>query len=298
MSTHQLNVFLVAAQTLNFTQAAQKLLMSQPSVSQHIQALERHFGEALFIRSGRSLELTDAGQVLIPLAKEAVSVSERIEETMASLQGDIYGHLLVSCATTPGKYILPAMLAAFHEQYPRVKVTCRAATQGDALQMLESSAAHFAITSVGVGTCPDFAYHHLLSDQVCLVVPRDHPWADKGAIQPEMLRGAQFIMSEEHTAAFAAIQDALGKVDISLSDLDIVLTLGNAEAIALAVQQGLGAGFISETVSKRLCGGTVAKVDIAGVSIRSEIYLAHSLRRPQTQAQIAFWEFIQSYQPA
>ncbi len=85
LDVHQLNVFLASAETLNFTRAAKQLHMTQPSVSQHIQGLERHFDLPLFIRSGRNLELTDAGLALLPFAREAVSLSVRIDETMESL---------------------------------------------------------------------------------------------------------------------------------------------------------------------------------------------------------------------
>ena len=92
--------------------------MSQPSVSQHIQALEQHFEQELFRRNGRHIELTDAGRAL-PLARDMVSRSDNIETMMKSLQGEVYGHLLVGCSTTPGKYILPHLLAHFHRRYPR-----------------------------------------------------------------------------------------------------------------------------------------------------------------------------------
>ena len=95
LDAHQLNVFLVAAETLNFTLAARRLHMSQPSVSQHIQSLEQYFDQSLFIRSGRTLQLTDAGEALVPLAQDMVNRSIRIEETIKSLQDEVYGHLLV-----------------------------------------------------------------------------------------------------------------------------------------------------------------------------------------------------------
>ncbi len=107
LDTHQLHVFLVAAETLSFTKTARRLHMSQPSVSQHIQTLERHFDKELFTRAGRSIMLTDAGQALLPMAREIVNQSVSIEETMRSLDGEVHGHLLVGCSTTPGKYILP-----------------------------------------------------------------------------------------------------------------------------------------------------------------------------------------------
>ena len=108
LNTHQLNVFLTAAETLSFSEAARRLHMSQPSVSQHIQSLERHFDRELFIRSGRQVILSDAGRALVPLAREMVNRLQVIEETMRSLDGGVFGHLLVGCSTTPGKYILPS----------------------------------------------------------------------------------------------------------------------------------------------------------------------------------------------
>ena len=97
LDAHQLNIFLVAAETLNFTLAAERLHMSQPSVSQHIKSLEKHFDEALFIRQGRSLILSDAGRILIPLARLFVTQSTRINETMSSLKGHIKGRIRIGC---------------------------------------------------------------------------------------------------------------------------------------------------------------------------------------------------------
>ncbi len=81
LDTHQLNVFLMAAETLNFTQAAKRLHMTQPSVSQHVQSLEQHFNTKLFRRIGRYIELTYDGEALVPLARELVDRSVLLEET-------------------------------------------------------------------------------------------------------------------------------------------------------------------------------------------------------------------------
>ena len=184
LDVHQLNVFLAAAETLNFTRAAQQLHMTQPSVSQHIQGLERHFDLPLFIRNGRYLELTDAGLALLPLAREAVTLSIQIDETMESLKGNIYGHLVVGCSTTPGKYILPHLLARFHNLYPLVTVTCRVSPQTHALRDLEEGQVHFALFSVNHDNIADIEAISFLCDPIVLIVPLDHPWATRGEIEP------------------------------------------------------------------------------------------------------------------
>ena len=292
LDVHQLNVFLAAAETLNFTQAAQRLHMTQPSVSQHIQGLERHFDMQLFMRNGRNLELTDAGMALLPLAREAVSLSIRIDETMESLKGNIYGHLIVGCSTTPGKYILPHLLANFHRKFPQVRVTCQVAPQIDALRSVAEGEAHFALFSLEHDSFPDIEAVSFLCDPIVLIAPLDHPWAQRKDIEPRELLDGDFIMRETASGTFSAVRQALAQHDISTADLRILITLGNAEAIALAVQEGIGVGFLSKMVVERLCQGKVAEVQVRGIDICREIYIGRNNRRPATSAQTAFWNFL------
>jgi DNA-binding transcriptional LysR family regulator len=292
LDIHQLNVFVVAAETLNFTQAAQQLHMTQPSVSQHIQFLERHFDMELFIRNGRNLELTDAGMALLPLAREAVALSIRTDEMMDSLKGSIYGHLIVCCSTTPGKYILPNLLARFHRKHPQVRVTCQVSSQTDALKSVAEGDAHFALFSLNHAHYPDLEAISFICDPIVLIAPLNHPWAEQGEIDAGELMDSDFIMRESTSGTFNAVSDALGGQGISMNDLRILITLGNAEAIALAVQEGIGVGFVSQMVVDRLCKGKVAEIRIRGLEICREIYVGHNNRRPATNAQTAFWNFI------
>lgn len=294
LDIHQLYVFLVAAETLNFTQAAQQLHMTQPSVSQHIQALERHFDVQLFLRNGRSLQLTDAGLALVPLAREAVALSIRTEETMDSLKGDIHGHLIVGCSTTPGKYILPYLLATFHNRHPQVRVTCQVSPQVDALRNVVEGEAHFALFSMGHQDYGEIEAFSFFCDPIVLITPPDHPWARRGEIEPQELLEGNYIMREPASGTFNALREALRTQQIAVEDLHILITLGNAEAIALAVQEGIGVSFISRMVVDRLCRGKVAEVRVRGLDICRQIYIGRNRRRPATGAQNAFWNFITS----
>ena len=297
LDIHQLNIFVVAAETLNFTQAAQQLHMTQPSVSQHIQALERHFDISLFIRNGRNLELTDAGMALLPMAREAVTLSIHTDEIMESLKGAIYGHLIVGCSTTPGKYILPHLLAQFHRKHPRVKVTCQVSPQVDALKSLAEGDAHFALFSVDYGAYPDIEAVSFICDPIVLIAPLDHPWAQRDEIEPEELLEGDFIMRESTSGTFTAIREALNVHNISTADLRTLITLGNAEAIGLAVQEGIGVGFISKMVIDRICRETVAEIRIRDTNICRDIFIGRNRRRPATGAQTAFWSFLTEEAP-
>jgi DNA-binding transcriptional LysR family regulator len=294
LDIHQLNVFMVAAEALNFTQAGQRLHMTQPSVSQHIQGLEAYFDKHLFYRNGRTLELTEAGLTLLPLARQAVELSQRIDEMMESLDGDVFGHLIVGCSTTPGKYILPQLLARLHSNYPRVRVTCQVHPQADALRKLAEGEVHFALYSMNKETYADIEALPFMCDPIILIVPLDHPWAQRGEIEPDELVEAQMIMREPNSGTYEKVRESLAQFNISMSDLHILITLGNAEAIALAVQEGIGVGFVSNIVVDRLCAGKVATVRVHGMDICREIYIGRNIRRPATSAQTAFWSSLYS----
>lgn len=296
---HRLEVFATAAETVNFTETARRLHMTQPSVSQHIQALEQHFDVALFDRAGRYLQLTEAGERLAPMVQEMLRHWVRIEETMETMKGEVAGHLFVGCSTTPGKYVLPQLLAQFHERYPKVKVSCHVSSQEQSLQMLCDGDVHCALASAPHTSYGEIEFSPLITDPISLIVPVNHPWAARGIIDPEDLCQAQFIMREEGSGTRNAVREALAEVGILESDLDTLITLGNSEAIALAVQEGLGAGFVSSIVVSRLVAERVRVVDMRGVSISREIYFCHHVRRPATLAQSAFRTFVlQRSEPA
>jgi DNA-binding transcriptional LysR family regulator len=295
LDAHQINVFLVATETLNFTEAGKRLHLSQSSVSQHIQALEHQFNTDLFIRSGRNVQLTDAGMTLIPLAREIVKQSILTEETMASLGNEVYGELQVSCSTTPGKYVLPQILVHFHNRYPKVKVSCYVTSQSDSIKMLRNGDVHFALTSLSQETITGAEFRIFMCDPIVLIAPKDHPWTLKGTIQPEELYNANFIMREETSGTHKAVSQALLDVDIPIDDLNTLIVLGNSEAIAIAIQEGLGVGFVSTTVLTLMREESIAPIVISGVEICRDIHIGRQTRRPATIAQTAFWDSIKDF---
>lgn len=295
LNLHQLNVFLIAAETLNFTQAAQRLEMSQPSVSQHIQSLEQHFDLPLFIRSGRSLELTEAGLALLPQAREMIYLSNNVEEQMTSIKGDVYGHLFVGCSTTTGRYVLPILLAEFHRLYPQVRATCHVTSQENSMQMLCDGKVHLALCSTP-DVCKEVEFRHFITDQILLIAPLSHPWSQAGVISATDLYNEKFILPEEDSDVHTTVHDALADAGISIYQLQQLLTLGSAEGIALAVKEGLGVGFVSSVVVKKLAASQVGIIKIEGISIPQEIYLGKSINRKETAAQCAFWDFVFKFQ--
>jgi len=290
LDAHQLNIFLTASETLNFTQAADRLHMSQPSVSQHIRVLEQQFNAELFIRQGRSLILSDAGRILIPLAREFIKQSTMINETMSSLQGHIIGRMTVGCNAISGRYIMPEYFSQFHNKFPEVSIVCRTNFCSSPLGDLRSGNLHFLFTNQEKGLEPCFESMRLLTEEINLITPLNHPWASRGSVNIEELMEQEFILPAEDSTIYETVNSALAKKNLSLIQLNSYLTLSNIESIVLSVEKGIGIGFCSRIISSVI--GKVASIPIKDMSITKGLLLVRDKTQISTTARDAFWEFM------
>lgn len=291
LSFQELNVFVEAALAENFSEAARRLYLSQPAVSLQIGSLERRLGLELFHRNGRNIHLSEAGKILLPLAQEALHQMKRIEETMEGLKGVMMGELIIACSTTVGKYILPRLVAGFRGRYPHVRVTVNVMSRRAAIEWLLSGRAEIAVVSTQP-TQPDLEYAAFLEDHVVLLVPANHPWADGRTVTPVDLLTQPFILREPSAGTYEVVSEGLRAHGLSIEQLQAVLSLGNTEAIEMAVEEGIGIAFVSRMAAQRgIQLGRVVEVPVAGMTLKRNIYMLQHNRRAATPLQQAFWEF-------
>lgn len=286
----ELNVFAMAAETENFSEAARRLGVTQPTVSMHIRSLEERLGLDLFERAGRNVVLTEAGRALMPLARDILQRCVRIEETMVSLQGEIVGRLQIGCTTASGKYVLPQLVGGLRQRHTKVEVVCSVTNRREALHLLRIGEVQIAITSLKE-PAKDLDYRAFGTDRIVLITPPDHPWAALGRpLQPTELANGEFISREEASGTVAAVREALAPHDIGFEDLPRFMELGNSEAIRMAVAEGIGVAFVSALVATEAGSHDVAIVDVAGVHPTRTLYMVRDTSRPATRAQAAFWD--------
>jgi DNA-binding transcriptional LysR family regulator len=290
LNLHELNVFVEAALAQNFSVAARRLYLSQPAVSLQIANLEKHFGLELFQRNGRTVVLSAAGKVLLPLAQEALQNMKHIEETMSGLKGVMIGDLSIACSTTVGKYILPRLVANFRHKYPNARVAVNVMSRRAAIEWLLSGRAEIAVVSAKP-THSEVESAPFLEDQVVLIVPPDHPWADGRTVVPEDLLAIPFIMREEVAGTYEVVAEGLVAHGLNINQLQTVLSLANAEAIGMSVEAGIGAAFISRMAATRgIALGRAVEVPVQGLALQRTIYMVRHQRLTATPLQRAFWE--------
>jgi DNA-binding transcriptional LysR family regulator len=287
-------VFLEAAECASFSEAGRNLHLSQPAISQKIDNLQKYFGTKLFIRVGRTMRLTEAGQALKPMAKELLSVARRLEESMVSLQGEVVGEMTIGCSTASGKYLLPGLIASFRQEYPMVRINVSVTSRASVMQKLLAGDVALGISSKQIDH-PDLKYEDLFTDDVILIAPADHPWSDYPVIYPDDLLDEPIILREDLAGTREVLFDSLRQQDIYPEMLNVVMELGNAEAIEMAVGEGIGVAFVSRLAAARgLDLGHVVEVHVDGMELRRSIYIVRNSQIPPTRAQIEFWDFVQT----
>lgn len=289
----RLQAFIFAAENLSFSEAARHLHVTQPTISHHIKSLEKELGVELFLRTGHTLKLTNAGRLLLPWANKLVHQAIEVQELMASLQEKIVGQLRVACSTTAGKYILPQLAARFCQRFPGIKVSILSCTQPHIVPRLLEGEANLAVVS-SYDLCRNgFECQEFFNDHITLIVPADHPWAMRQAVDPAELLEESMIMRETTSGTRRVLLTELSKHDITLDDLNAFLELGNAEAIVMTVQAGFGVSFVSSlAASWALKQGRVIAVPVNGLDLQRKIYMVRRRLDEPYRPQEAFWSFV------
>jgi len=292
LNIYDLLVFLEAAECGNFSETGRNLHLSQPAISQKIDNLQKHFGMRLFERDGRAMRLTEAGQALRPLAKELLGVARRLDETMVSLQGEVVGEMNIGCSTASGKYLLPGLIATFREMYPLVRINVQVTSRKSVMDKLLSGDVALGISSKQIPH-RDLEYQNFFTDDVILIVPKGHHWIEQAPIKAEDILTEPIILREPAAGTRDVFMEALLARGISPDMLNVAMELGNAEAIEMAVEQGIGVAFLSRLAAARgLELGYISTVSVEGMDLSRNIYLARCKRSPFTRAQIEFWNFV------
>jgi DNA-binding transcriptional LysR family regulator len=287
----ELRVFLAAAEERSFSRAATRLHLSQSAVSQNIQSLEKTFGIELFVRHGRSVWLSEAGQSLLPLAKEVIGSSRLMEEAMNNIQAQVTGEITIGCSTTSGKYLLPNLVASFRREYPSVHVRIAIMTREEVVTRIIDGRLPLGVVSKRIDQ-RDIEHQPLFEDHVILIVPPEHPWGDYGRALPSDLLEQPIIMREDNAGTSEVMLEGLAEHGINPDMLNVVLEIGNSEAIEMAVEEGNGIAFVSELAAARgLALGRIKKVEVEGMDLRRMIYVARNIQHPLTRAQDRFWNF-------
>lgn len=271
----RIRVFRAVAEHLNFSRAAEELLLTQPAVTQQIKALEEELGVPLFDRGGGHIVLTPGGTALLPFAEKMKALGEEAVAAVAGAYGRQAGELSIGASQTIGQYLLPTFIAGFLKINPKVQVR---ACSGNTDQMLEALLAgeiQLALIE-GPELRRDVHIEPFMEDHMVLVVPASHEWADH-EIALDDLKGEPLLMREFGSGSRRVVEQALTSAGLRPKDLTISMELDSTEGLLNAVEAGLGVTFVSRwAVRNQLSLGTVKLARIAGLKLARRFSMAYA----------------------
>ncbi|BAT71747.1 LysR family transcriptional regulator [Thermosulfidibacter takaii ABI70S6] len=290
MELRHLEVFVEVAKAKSFTKAAENLGLSQPTVSLHLQNLEKELGVRLVDRDGRSIALTPAGKVFYPYAKEIVELKDKAILALKKFMGSVEGTFRIGASTVPGEYILPRILPRFMKEYPKTRFS---------IEVMDSEAINNAVAEgvfeMGfVGGKKDderLEYQPFCKDKIVIVSLRNSSCPDR--ISLAYINELPLVFRERGSGTRKAFENALKDKGVDVSQLNVVAEVGSTTAVKEAVKSGMGCGVVSEiSVEEELKSGLFKRVEIEDVEIERNFYIVTRRNRTLSPAIELFIDFV------
>lgn len=194
MEFDQLRYFLQVAERGNFTRAAEDLMVSQPALSRSIQKLEEELGQPVFERKTRSVSLTEAGTLLQARAQQILSI---VEDTKAEITDDGQsGRVRVGAIPTIAPFFLPEVLRKFSKKYPKASLVVQENTTDLLLKSCTQGEIDLAIVALPVSE-KYLEVEELFEEELLLVLPPEHPLAEKAKIRLRDVEPYHFVLLDE-----------------------------------------------------------------------------------------------------
>ncbi len=278
MDLRQLEIVRAIAETGSFTGAGARLHVSQSAISRQILLLEDEFHERLFVRLGRRVQITAAGEALLQLSHR---VFNDIHDTSASItdkQKVLSGPLNLVGGMTVCLYVFPLLLKEFRKHHPHVDIKVATGGTQRLLRRLRTRRADLALLTLPVDD-PTFTSVPVLREELMLVMPAGHPLSNKDSVGVEALVGQPFVIFEQGSNTRRTLDEFFVREQIKPN---IVTETENIEIIKSMVASGLGISIVPfQSVERETRGGSLKVARIRAQQLVRETGWVH-LRSERT----------------
>lgn len=247
MEFRQLESFCAVVRYQSFTKAAEKLYISQPTISTHIRMLEQEFNSRLIIRTTKNIEITPHGKELFACAQKIFTLKNDLIQKWSEENKKI---IRIGASTIPADYILPEVLPLFCQKYPDIQLHIH---QNDSSNILQSILnGKFTISMVGMKSFEkEFDFVPFFHDEIVLITPKQEKFlhfAQKAFNQDDLislLKKETIILREQGNGSKKRLESYFEQINLSEKSLNIIARLNDQESIKKLVASGLGISFIS-----------------------------------------------------
>lgn len=247
MDFRQLETFIEVANLKSFSRAAEKLYITQPTVTNHIQNLEKELGTLLINRSGKNISLTEAGSLLYEYAINIINTCEMAKFDLASYKGRIQGHINIYSSSVPRKHILPNIMVSFLKKYPDVTFTISDSDSKNVINSIINGDTDFGIVGAKYPN-NNLDYIELMEDRLLIITPNNSQFSKSNYsyLTLKEIINQKILLREEGSGTRSLLEYKLGEINMEIDDFKIIAYVEDTETIKQLVHLGAGISFISE----------------------------------------------------
>jgi DNA-binding transcriptional LysR family regulator len=291
-----LEYFLTVADTRSFSRAAKRLHVVQSGVSATIKALERELGAELFVRAPAGVTLTHAGQELRPGARATLDAARAAKDAVNATRGAVHGTVTLGTLTSISVIDLPVLLTDLHARHPEVRIQLRVASTGTTGLARQLRDGDLDIATLAFTGAPPADLHARLLAEITLllVVPADHPLAQRDSVSLADLAGMSFVDGPPGYGNRTVVDNAFAAAGVERT---VALEVADIGTAATYIRNGLGIGFLSWTMLDVSDDAGLVTVPVADCDMTWRLYVAASATRPPSAATRALLSLIEEKLP-
>lgn len=293
MEVRKLEVFCKVVELKSFTRAAAAVMLSQPTVSEHIRSLEDELGQKLVDRLGRQVEPTPVGRLLYSYAVKILRIQQDALQAIEHYGGKLVGRIMIGAGSIPGTYILPGVIGRFRERYPSIQATLKINSSHQIVQDVLDGQLEIGVVGARWSE-RGLDFREIYSDSLSVIVSADHHLAEKKEVSLTELIEEPFILRENGSGTRKVVDQIFENHGVKATSLCEVAEIGSTEAVLQAVKEGMGISIVSsKAMEKDLRAGTIASLSIKGIKMERPFYMIRRKNRELSPAAAVFWVFLQ-----
>lgn len=277
MDIHQLRVFTSVFKNKSFSKASEELHLTQPTISNHVKALEDEFGCKLFDRLGRTIIPTKEAEILFNHSMELIEKASAIKEAIGEIRKDLTGKLIVGASTIPGVYLMPRIMKEFQKRHPS---TTFQILISDSRGVVESVSKHELLLGIVGAQLGNEQINYLPFVEDELIVVSYPSRAGKNRMTLKELVKLPMILREEGSGTRNETEKFLESKGVSIDSLKVAGIFGSTDAVKQAVKAGLGVSVLSKfAVADELQHKILDEIKLTDVEMKRRFYIVTHKKR-------------------
>ena len=294
ITLNQFWLFAAVAKHSSVTRASKELRVSQPSVSQQLRQLQDHYGNKLYRRLSKGVEITEAGrrflQNITPILEQVEKLEGGFKPQPPKSDREI---LRVGGTYSASADLLPSFLAGFRHNHPTAKLEMRTRTSDQLEHMVLNAGLDLAVTVRAVRSA-ELACESLRHEKVVMFVRADHRLAKTNKLKPADVLGEPLI-TRGGRGAFGVVDKALNQIRNEGLEFNVAMYCDGPTEIKAAVRQKMGVGIVFEDALKaEIASGEFKILKVCGLELQGESFVVYSKKRPLSPLAQEFRELLRS----